>query len=227
MSTARDEVLGKIRATLGRAGSDGKAPAPPDVTSTVLSRLRGDVDADIDAVLDELGKVGATPRRIRRREDLHAALGALVAAEGVKKAVLWDAEEICSLGIADTLRGLGVEIVSANADKHVMAECDLGVTGVDLALPETGTLVLRSSAAKPRAVSLLPRVHLALLRPSAIRADLQDVFAEVGGEHYFVFVTGPSRTADIELTLTIGVHGPGRLYVWALEESVWVARSTV
>ncbi len=220
MSTAREEILSKIRATLGHPSSNGKASAPPDVTSSVPARALGDVNVDVDAVLGELAKVGATPRRIRRREDLHAALGALVASEGVKKATLWDTEDIRALGIADTLTALGVEVVPGNADKHVLAECDLGVTGVDLTLPETGTLVLRSSAEKPRAVSLLPRVHLALLRPSAIRPDLHQVFEEVGGEHYFVFVTGPSRTADIELTLTIGVHGPGALYVWALEESV-------
>ncbi len=220
MSTARDEILGKIRATLGHAASDGAAPPPPDVTTSVPPRAAGDPDADVDAVLSELAKVGATPRRIRRREDLHAALGALVASEGVKRAVLWDTEDIRALGIAETLAALGVEIIPANAGRRALAACDLGVTGVDLALPETGTLVLRSSAQKARAVSLLPRIHLALLRPSAIRPDMHQVFEEVGGEHYFVFVTGPSRTADIELTLTIGVHGPGALYVWALEESV-------
>ncbi|MFN8470871.1 MAG: LUD domain-containing protein [Anaerolineae bacterium] len=220
MSTARDDILGKVRATLGRTAPSSAPPLPPNVSATVPTRLAGDSDADVDAVLSELAKVGATPQRIRRPEDLHAALGALVVSEAVKKAVLWDTDEIRALGIADTLAGLGVEIVPTTADKWALADCDLGVTGVDLALPETGTLVLRSSAEKPRAVSLLPRVHLALLRPSARRPDLRQVFEELDGERYFVFVTGPSRTADIELTLTIGVHGPGALYVWALEESV-------
>ncbi len=84
------------------------------------------------------------------------------------------------------------------------------------ALPETGTLVLESSEEKPRVVSLLPRVHLALLHPSALRADLHHVFAEFKQKNYLIFVTGPSRTADIELTLTIGVHGPQALYVWVM-----------
>jgi L-lactate dehydrogenase complex protein LldG len=98
-----------------------------------------------------------------------------------------------------------------------VAECDLGVTGVDAALPETGTLVLRSAPDRPRVVSLLPRVHLAVLRPAALRADLHQAFADVQGDGYSVFVTGPSRTADIELTLTLGVHGPKSLYVWLLD----------
>lgn len=220
MSAARDEILGKVRAALGRTAPTGPSPAPADISAAVPLRPAGDPDADVDAALSELGKVGATPRRIARREDLHAALGALVASESIKKAVLWDTDEIRALGIADTLAGLGVEIVPTTADKRALAACDLGVTGVDLALPETGTLVLRSSPARPRVVSLLPRVHLALLRPSAMRPDLAKVFEEVGGERYFVFVTGPSRTADIELTLTIGVHGPAALYVWALGADV-------
>jgi L-lactate dehydrogenase complex protein LldG len=66
-------------------------------------------------------------------------------------------------------------------------------------------------------VSLLPRVHLAIVRPSALRADLSQAFAEVKNDGYFVLVTGPSRTADIELTVTIGVHGPKSLHVWTVE----------
>ena len=100
----------------------------------------------------------------------------------------------------------------------MVAECELGVTGVDVALPETGTLLLRSSPEKPRVVSLLPRVHLAILRRAALRADLHQVFSEVKQDGYCVLISGPSRTADIELTLTLGVHGPKALYVWLLDE---------
>jgi L-lactate dehydrogenase complex protein LldG len=99
-----------------------------------------------------------------------------------------------------------------------MALCDLGITEADYLLPETGTLVLRSSAVKPRGVSLLPRVHLAIVRPEMLRADMHQVFAEAKDHHYLVFITGPSRTADIELTVTLGVHGPKNLYVWMLGE---------
>ena len=95
-----------------------------------------------------------------------------------------------------------------------MAKCDLGITEADFLLPETGTIVLHSSAEKPRAVSLLPRVHLAIVRAEMLRADMHQVFAEAKDKNYLVFITGPSRTADIELTTTLGVHGPKNLYVW-------------
>ena len=98
-----------------------------------------------------------------------------------------------------------------------MELCDLGITESDYLLPETVTLVLRSSAEKPRAVSLLPRVHLAIVRPEMLRPDMHQVFAEAKDGNYLVFITGPSRTADIELTVTLGVHGPKNLYVWMME----------
>ncbi len=111
-----------------------------------------------------------------------------------------------------------MELVSPNANKHEMALCDLGITEADYLLPETGTLVLRSSAEQPRAVSLLPRIHLAIVRPDMLRPDMHQVFAEAKDSHYLVFITGPSRTADIELTVTLGVHGPKNLYVWMMED---------
>jgi L-lactate utilization protein LutC len=121
---------------------------------------------------------------------------------------LMDYEELSST------RASGWELISPNADKHIIAQCDLGITEADYLLPETGTLVLRSAAEKPRAVSLAPRIHLAIVRPDMLRADLHQVFAEAKDSHYLVFITGPSRTADIELTVTLGVHGPKNLYVW-------------
>lgn len=107
--------------------------------------------------------------------------------------------------------------MSPRADPRLVASCELGVTGVDAALPETGTLVLTTSPERPRVVSLLPRVHLAILTGEALRADLRQAFADIRQEGYSVLITGPSRTADIELTLTLGVHGPKALYVWVLE----------
>ena len=95
-----------------------------------------------------------------------------------------------------------------------------GITEADLLLPETGTLVLRSSSEKSRAVSLVPRVYLAIVRPEILRVDMRQVFAEAKDSTYLVFITGPSRTADIELTVTLGVHGPKNLYVWVVCQKI-------
>lgn len=217
MDSAREEILGKVRASLGRTAGPPVPPVPP--TARLQPRDAGPTDAEIALLFAEIEKLNGITQRLANRDELEAALRDLVKAETVKKATLWGAPELRALDMAGTLHALGVELVSPQADKRLVAECELGVTGVDAALPETGTLLLRSSPDRPRVVSLLPRVHLAILRQSALRADLHQVFAEVKDDGYVVLVTGPSRTADIELTLTLGVHGPKSLYVWLLDEA--------
>ncbi len=212
---AREEVLSKIRAALGRTPDTPIGPIPS--SARIEPRVPRDMSAEIDMLLAEIGKLTGVTKRLSQPADLKAALAELVAAEHVKKATLWQTPELQELRIAEMLSELGVEIVSPYADNRAVAKCDLGVTGVDAALPETGTLLLRSSVEQVRTVSLVPRIHLAILRPAALRADLHHAFADVRHDNYFVFVTGPSRTADIELTLTIGVHGPKALYVWVME----------
>ncbi len=217
MNPAREEILGKLRAALQRGPSTPVPPVPP--TGRVRSRAAGATEAEIEMLLAEIGKLNGVTRRLANRDDLQAALADLVRVEAVKKATLWATPDLQSWDVAGRLKALGVELVSPQARMRAVAECDLGVTGVDAALPETGTLLLRSSPEKPRVVSLLPRVHLAILRPGALRADLHQAFAEVKGDGYIILVTGPSRTADIELTLTLGVHGPKSLHAWLLDEA--------
>ncbi len=215
MNPAREEILTMIRASLNRRPDSPVPSVPP--TARVKPRAAGPTDTEIEQLFAEIGKLTGITRRLASREDLISELANLVQAETVKKATVWSTPELQALDVAGMLTTLGVELVSPQADQRLVAQCDLGVTGVDAALPETGTLVLRSSPERPRVVSLLPRVHLAILRTAALRADLHQVFAEVKHDGYAVFVTGPSRTADIELTLTIGVHGPKSLYVWLLD----------
>jgi L-lactate dehydrogenase complex protein LldG len=213
--SARDEILSKVRCALGRQ-TGTPAPLPP-ASARLPAREAGEPEDEMNQLFAEIGKLGGTARRLPSSRTIPAALRELVEAEAVRKAMVWETPELRGLGIADSLRGLGVEVVPPQADPKQLAECDLGVTGVDAALPETGTLLLRSSPSQPRLVSLLPRVHLALLSGAALRPDLSQAFAEVKTEGYVVCITGPSRTADIELTVTVGVHGPKSLYVWAVD----------
>jgi L-lactate dehydrogenase complex protein LldG len=205
-------VIEAVRRSLVR--TEGNPPRPrPDIYPP---RQPGTPETEIDLLLAEIIKLSGVGQRLAPA-GLGEALSTLVAEQNVRKATLWDTPLLEQMKIAECLRSLGVELVSPNADKRTLALCDLGVTEADYALPETGTIVLRSSREKPRAVSLLPRIHLAVILPSALRADLHQVFAEAKDSPYLVFITGPSRTADIELTTTLGVHGPRNLYVWLLE----------
>jgi len=94
---------------------------------------------------------------------------------------------------------------------------DVGISTVQAAISETGTLVLVSADERHRLVSLVPPVHIAIVDASRICETLGEALALLrnGRElsRAVTFITGPSRTADIELTLTVGVHGPQELYV--------------
>jgi L-lactate dehydrogenase complex protein LldG len=96
---------------------------------------------------------------------------------------------------------------------------EIGITTAQVAIAETGTLVLESDSERHRLVSLLPPVHIALLKAADICLTLGGALKRVARERAeemsraITFITGPSRTADIELTLSIGVHGPKELYV--------------
>ncbi len=102
----------------------------------------------------------------------------------------------------------------------------VGITAAAYGMAETGTLVVCSGPTGGRIESLLPAVHIALLRASRIVAGLPEVLDALAREGQFdrssavTFITGPSRTADIELTLTIGVHGPKQLFIVLVNDIV-------
>jgi L-lactate dehydrogenase complex protein LldG len=108
-----------------------------------------------------------------------------------------------------------------SADKAALFACDAGVTGAQWGIAETGTLVLESNQERHRLASLVPPVHIALLEAVNLRQTLGEVLALIGQDlsRVVTFITGPSRTSDIELTLAIGVHGPAELYVIVIDES--------
>ena len=90
-----------------------------------------------------------------------------------------------------------------------------GVSRAVYALADTGSVVLAASPEEPRAASLLPYVHVTLVPEEVILPGLEELFAAVGDDlpSSLAIVTGPSRSADIEQLLTVGVHGPGEVHV--------------
>jgi L-lactate dehydrogenase complex protein LldG len=90
-----------------------------------------------------------------------------------------------------------------------------GVSEALYGLADTGSVVLAASPGEPRANSLLPGVHVSILREDRILAGLAELFEALGGDlpSALAIVTGPSRSGDIEQTLVVGVHGPGEVHV--------------
>jgi len=115
----------------------------------------------------------------------------------------------CGTVIADSLLG--------SAPRQDQARADVGVTACHGAIAETGSLALISGPGDSRTVSLLPPWHIGVVRHDDLFASMGDFFQArrdaIASAANCTFVTGPSRTADIELSLTIGVHGPGKVAV--------------
>jgi L-lactate dehydrogenase complex protein LldG len=116
--------------------------------------------------------------------------------------------------LLNQLQDSGIEVIYG-PDPDVQA----GLTGALAGIAETGTLVLTSGPGRPLTASLLAPLHIAILRIGDIYADLPRAInlPEVQQSPASILISGPSRTADIEMTLTIGVHGPGELHVICLE----------
>jgi L-lactate dehydrogenase complex protein LldG len=138
----------------------------------------------------------------------------------------WNIEEIGVPGLAAALSVRGIvlappEVPFEDPDRAeslgALAELTVGLTGAHAAIAESGSIVLTSGPGRGRLASLLTPLHIAILRRDRIVRNLEDLFAQrpelptMGSN--CVIITGPSRTADIEMTLSRGVHGPREIHV--------------
>ena len=102
---------------------------------------------------------------------------------------------------------------------------DIGITGVNYAIAETGSVVVLPQKGVSRLVSLMPQIHIAIVKSNQVLERLEDLFllrriAFMRGKdplNYMNFITGPSRTGDIEQTIIVGVHGPKEVHMLILE----------
>lgn len=149
---------------------------------------------------------------------------------GAKNMVMQDQDELDALHLSEELSATCTvhkpsEVEACDAWKQLAASADIGLAVVDFAVAYTGSIVVRSDHRKPRATSLLPKVFIAIVPKSCIKTKLGEVMEELdqhtagkdipAGIH---FISGPSRSADIENDLTIGVHGPGIVHAFIVDE---------
>ncbi len=140
----------------------------------------------------------------------------------------WGADSLPP-GLLDDLRAAGIEIHAPTGDSEsnrgthraALEQVQIGLTGSTAGLAETGTIVVPSGPGRPLLASLLPPVHLAVLNSRDLYRDMGAWIAgpgrrQIEASSSLTLISGPSRTADIEMTLTIGVHGPGQLIVFCL-----------
>lgn len=215
MSDARSQILSTIRQALKTALLPDAAPqAPPHA----LPHPSGGPEQFIT----ELERVAGQVIRVESAGQAARHTAALFAARGWRRALAWDWAEIDCDGLAGALEAAAVEVVHGGPAGD-LETIPVGLTGATAGLADTGSLVVCSGAGRTPLASLLPPVHIAVLHAERIYPDMLSFFDSLtahGGvaQHVhaasnLVFITGPSRTSDIEQILTLGVHGPRELIV--------------
>jgi L-lactate dehydrogenase complex protein LldG len=201
--SARDAILDRLRAaqrTLHVPVTSELPPISPAVAAGDDSPARFARQADalgIECYLEP--STEDVQRRVRQ-------------VVGDRPALCWDPDDL-PYAVARVLPGARF----GGASRDEQAGLPIGVTGCDAAIAETASIVLFSGPGRSRTVSLLPPIHLAVVERSRLCATMADMFRR-HRERFrdaasCTVITGPSRTADIELTLTLGIHGPGRVIV--------------
>ena len=202
----------------------------------------------IERMQAELAAVGGKVQCVHSVAEATNYITELAREKEATLAVRWQSAVLDTLEIDAAMQQQGIEVqiaappegwdTSPDADpalmetrrqalRDVVARADMGLSGVDYALAETGTLALAAKPGQMRGVSLLPPIHVAVMRSTQLVERMEDYLALLQADtedlqqtltSCISFVTGPSRTADIELSLTIGVHGPVELHLIILDE---------
>lgn len=254
--SSQEAFVARVRRAMHKH-ADHAASQPPllwqdrDLTEAVTAlqeRLAEQRPALISKIQQELPAVNGDVAYLPSPAEAVQYVTRLAQEKQAQMVVRWQSELLDALEVDAALRQQGVTVhttalpptprgksVPNEAEmtaqrqtlRDLLAQADLGLSGVDYVLAETGTLVLSALAGQMRGVSLLPPVHVAVARTSQILGTLADylLLTQAAGadlqQHLtscVSFVTGPSRTADIELTLAVRVHGPGELHLVLLDD---------
>jgi L-lactate dehydrogenase complex protein LldF len=207
------------------AASENQTPRPrqgknPEFRSQATPSM--DLKARVERFSAELVALDGTvtlcssePAHSGDRRDLVDGVLSFLEKKEVHRIQSWAAESLPA-GLLSAIQQAGI-LISHEPD----AEAQAGLTGSLAAIAETGTLVLPSGSGRPLTASLLPEIHLAILHAEDIYENLAQVLSldQVRSAASVALVTGPSRTSDIEMTLTLGVHGPREVHVFCLVDS--------
>lgn len=225
---SRDEILRRIKMGLYGDAGHKELSDPIYGTETVAEKaakireqhINDNNNNMIEQLAQELSNVNSEVYRASGEDDIFECIMGLIRSKDIESFTAWDSEYMRSLNLSSLLEGEGLSRIKSD-DKNEIAKAQIGFTGADYAIADTGTLVLLTDGNKPRSVSLLPPIHLAIVREANIVSNINELFTILQQKYdagdsvpsCMTFITGPSRTADIELNLTLGVHGPKELHV--------------
>ncbi|MBS1828242.1 MAG: lactate utilization protein [Acidobacteria bacterium] len=212
--TSREQILSDVRKALGRTA--GQAPAAQPKARIVIPTIA--VEERVRLFQERLEVLGGKVHRAATYADAARVVGGLIEGTAVASnaAVLRYAGVTAMAGVSS---GYGDE----PSLRAACASAPFGITGADYGLAETGSIVT-VGANEARLVSLLPPVHIALLSKSRMLTGLDEFYTlhprPALASASTVFITGPSRSADIEMILVRGVHGPRVIHVIVVDEEL-------
>lgn len=227
-------MLERVREALGRS----QLAPPRSIEFPPLGQVMPPIDPEnlVPKFESELQNVDGRPHRASNRVELEQLFRLIM--KGSAPVVLSRNSLVSRLGLENTFRAWGLKVAawpSVGASEAAIRdfrdrcfEAGFGITGVDFVLAETGSLILSSITEGSQLTSLAPPVHIALYRRSQVLASLEGVLeqARMQPGRSTVFITGPSRTGDIEQILIRGVHGPRDVHAILIEEACLEGSST-
>lgn len=196
-------------ARLSKPGANIELPLPESATEIEITH---DLVQQFEV---ELAALGARLVRCKTEQAAECIKDILLSQE-IREVQSWESQHLPA-GLVEALSSAGIQI-QKGPDPGIRA----GLTGALAGIAKTGSLVVPGGEGRPLTASLLPELHIAVLKANKLCWYIQQALSLEGlrEAHSLVLITGPSRTADIEMTLTIGVHGPGQLVVICMEEAV-------
>ena len=211
---ARDALLARVRAALGRAGLSAPETPPRD---PALLRLVAHAEPLPSLFAERAAGVGISVERVTTTA-LRDSLGSLLRRLGVQRPAI-SIEDDSLRASAEAAAGGSIEWRSAPA-LDALYNADVGITDTLGAIAETGTIIVRSSPLTTRGGFLVPPIHIALLPASRILPDMIDLWPLLMPmPTAVVLITGPSKTADIEGILITGVHGPKSVHILLIDDA--------
>lgn len=234
--SGRATVLGNISANLRRGGGAVHGASHPAEVVSAAETGSTPVPIPQDLLVErfsaELTAIAGRVHRPGTTGEAIAAVTAVCREHGASRVLSWASEWIGLPGLDEGLAASGIAVDQGwlpDGDDRIdrlaaLEPVRVGITGAFAGIAESGSIAVVSGAGRSRLASLLAPVHIAVLRADHIYPSLTAFFtahadiAEEGSN--LVLITGPSRTADIEMTLTRGVHGPGEVHVIILGEDV-------
>ena len=216
---ATDPVVERVRRALGRTATSAPPPPPPEIPDTVARLVHSNIG------LAELFETRAVKQHMIAEpvsaDELVEKMAAFLRERKSRRIMLSDTPLLRKLEVGDQLVEQGFEArYWSGITAYAAYDYDAGVTEVDYAVAETGTLVIRHRPEHGRLISLVPFVHVAIVQPKNFVPDLIDLFeilAKEGTGTGVTMISGPSKTADIEMNVVTGVHGPNVVRVFVLQ----------